>query len=57
MGVPKRKRSKARVNRRRAAQKATAPNLVECPQCHELKVPHRYCLNCGQYDGRVIQNV
>ena len=23
--------------------------LVECPQCHEKKLPHRICLKCGYY--------
>lgn len=37
--------------------KATAPSLVECPQCHELTVPHRLCPKCGQYNGRQVQEV
>ena len=41
MAVPKGKVSKARRNSRNSANfKATAPTLVECPQCHELKAPH-----------------
>ena len=28
-----------------------APTLTECPQCHELKVPHKVCKKCGYYDG------
>ncbi|HBQ26967.1 MAG TPA: 50S ribosomal protein L32, partial [Syntrophomonas sp.] len=30
------------------------PGLVECPQCHELRMPHRACLNCGYYKGKSI---
>lgn len=52
MAVPKNKVSKARRDKRRANWKLTAPNLVECPQCHELKMPHRVCPNCGQYKGK-----
>ncbi|MBF7083569.1 50S ribosomal protein L32 [Desulfallas sp. Bu1-1] len=52
MGVPKRKRSKQRNRQRRAQQKIEAPKLVECPQCHELIVPHRACAECGYYKGR-----
>ncbi|NLK52815.1 MAG: 50S ribosomal protein L32 [Syntrophomonadaceae bacterium] len=55
MGVPARRRSRTRVNRRRATQKSTAPGMVECPQCHELRLPHRMCLKCGHYRGREIQ--
>jgi large subunit ribosomal protein L32 len=31
-----------------------APNLVECPQCHEMKMPHRICPACGYYDGKEV---
>ena len=32
----------------------TSPNLVECPQCHEPKLQHRVCKECGHYNGRVV---
>ncbi|WP_019879477.1 50S ribosomal protein L32 [Succinispira mobilis] len=51
MAVPKRKMSKARRDKRRANWKLTAPGLVECPQCHEPKMPHRVCAACGTYKG------
>ncbi|MDD6762180.1 MAG: 50S ribosomal protein L32 [Clostridiales bacterium] len=54
MAVPKNKVSKARRDKRRANWKLTAPNLVECPQCHALKLPHRVCPECGQYKGKEI---
>lgn len=54
MGVPKRRWSKARTRSRRAHFKLNAPTLVECPQCHEMMMPHRVCKNCGYYDGRRI---
>jgi len=54
MAVPKRRTSKARRNSRRAHWKAKPPKLVECPQCGELKVPHRVCIRCGTYKGREI---
>ena len=57
MAVPKNKVSKARRDKRRANWKLTAPNLVECPQCHTLKMPHRVCPNCGQYKGKEIIKV
>jgi len=28
--------------------------LVECPQCHELKMPHRVCMKCGFYKGQAV---
>ncbi|HKL11789.1 MAG TPA: 50S ribosomal protein L32, partial [Clostridia bacterium] len=41
MAVPKRKISKARRDKRRASNvKMTAPNVIECPQCHEPVLSH-----------------
>ncbi len=55
MAVPKRKTSKARRDKRRASNiKMTAPNLVECPQCHEPKLPHHVCKECGYYKGKEV---
>lgn len=49
MANPKRKWSKARTGARRSQWKLTAPNLVECPHCHSLKLLHRVCKECGHY--------
>ncbi len=58
MAVPKRKTSKARRDKRRAANiKMTAVNVIECPQCHEPTVPHRVCPSCGQYKGQEVISV
>lgn len=54
MAVPKQKTSKQRTNTRFANFKATAPTLVECPHCHEMKQAHRVCKACGFYDGRMV---
>ena len=55
MAVPKRKTSKARRDSRRSANNnLTAPTLVECPQCHELKLTHAVCKKCGYYDGEKV---
>jgi large subunit ribosomal protein L32 len=55
MGNPARKFSKGRRDRRRAQTfTLAAPGLVECPQCHEKKLPHRVCKSCGYYDGKEV---
>ncbi|MBS7335443.1 MAG: 50S ribosomal protein L32, partial [Eubacteriales bacterium] len=28
-----------------------------CPQCHEPKLAHRVCKNCGFYDGKQVVKV
>lgn len=58
MAVPKGKVSKARRNTRNSANfKASAPTLVECPQCHELKAPHTACPKCGVYKNQTVIEV
>ena len=57
MAVPKRKMSKARRDKRRANWKLTVPGLIACSQCHEPKMPHRVCSECGYYDGKEVVKV
>jgi len=54
-----RKTSKSKSRSRRAANMKLKQNLnlVECPNCHQKKLPHRVCSNCGFYDGRDILNI
>jgi large subunit ribosomal protein L32 len=54
MAVPKRKTSKARHNSKHSAWKLEAPEIVECPQCHEPKLPHRVCPSCGYYRSKEV---
>ncbi len=52
MAVPKRKVSKARRDKRRSAVwKLNVPAFSRCPNCGELKVPHKVCGSCGYYNG------
>ncbi len=55
--VPKRRHSKARQAKRRANWKLNMPGNVNCPQCHEPKLPHRVCPECGYYKGKQVLNV
>jgi ribosomal protein L32 len=51
MALPKGKISKARKHSRRANWKLSLPGIVECPQCHKMKLSHRVCKQCGYYKG------
>ena len=51
MATPKGKISKARKHSRQANWKLSAPAIVECPQCHQMKLSHRVCKQCGYYKG------
>jgi large subunit ribosomal protein L32 len=54
MPLPKRRHSNARTRKRRSHDALSVPNLVECPNCHERKLPHRACPACGYYRGREV---
>ncbi|MCE5300337.1 MAG: 50S ribosomal protein L32 [Spirochaetia bacterium] len=51
-----RKPSRSKSRSRRAANQRVKQhiNVVECPQCHQKKMPHRVCGNCGYYAGRDV---
>jgi large subunit ribosomal protein L32 len=52
--LPKRRHSAQRGRKRRTHWKIKAANLTPCPQCKQLKLPHKVCLVCGYYDGRQV---
>jgi large subunit ribosomal protein L32 len=54
MAVPKQRQSHARTHKRRSQHKVTPPSLRYCPRCHEPRLPHRVCPNCGTYAGREV---
>jgi len=54
MPNPKRRHSKARRDKRRAHDALAMPGLSRCPNCQELKSPHRVCPACGYYKGREV---
>ena len=55
MAVPKRKMGRARTHARRSTNdKIAAPARSICPQCGEVKLPHRVCGNCGYYRDREV---
>lgn len=55
MAVPKRKTSRRKRDQRRAQHdKISAPNVVPCPNCGDVMLPHRACPACGYYKGRKV---
>lgn len=52
MAVPKRRKTRSKMRMRRAHWRIGAPTYASCPQCHQPKLPHRVCPNCGYYAGR-----
>ena len=58
MAVPKSKVSKARRDKRRSSHwKLETPMLTKCPKCGELRLSHRFCKECGTYNGREIKEI
>jgi large subunit ribosomal protein L32 len=52
--LPKRKYASARRGERRAHLALAPINVIECPNCHQSRLPHTACPNCGQYRGRQV---
>ena len=57
MANPKRRSSKARRGKRRSHDALSRPARAECPNCGEVKLPHRACPVCGHYRGRKVIEV
>lgn len=59
MGVPKKRTSSMRRDRRRAANNnlRTPVQVILCPKCKEPVLPHRACAACGHYKGREVLKV
>jgi large subunit ribosomal protein L32 len=54
MALPKRKISRSKRDKRRTHKKLSSPQYSTCPQCQEVKLPHRVCMECGYYNGQEI---
>ncbi len=55
MAVPKRRKGRARTHMRRSSHdRISLPSRSICPQCGEVKLPHRVCPNCGYYRNREV---
>ena len=55
MAVPKQRTGRASTHTRRSANdRISATARTVCPQCGEVKLPHRVCPNCGFYKNREV---
>jgi large subunit ribosomal protein L32 len=52
--LPKGRTSRARQGRRRSHDHLNPVALVQCSQCHSLKMSHHVCPTCGTYDGKQV---
>ncbi len=52
MGLPKRRVSKSRRDKRRTGKSLSALAVTICPDCGEPSLPHHACPSCGSYKGR-----
>ncbi|MDO8460964.1 MAG: 50S ribosomal protein L32 [bacterium] len=52
---PKKRHSRQRQGKRRAAIKLAVQKGITCPNCSNITLPHMVCKNCGYYKGREIR--
>jgi large subunit ribosomal protein L32 len=55
--LPKKKYPKARQGKRRSHLALDITALIDCPQCHNPKLPHHACMTCGTYAGREVLKI
>lgn len=51
---PKKRHSRQRQGKRRAAIKLSVSKSVVCPNCQSIILSHTVCKNCGFYKGREV---
>lgn len=51
---PKKRHSRQRQGKRRAAIRLAVAKTVNCPNCQAPILPHKICRNCGYYKGKMV---
>ncbi|MBP6882517.1 MAG: 50S ribosomal protein L32 [Candidatus Levybacteria bacterium] len=51
---PKKRHSRQRQGKRRAAISLSIPRTVKCDNCDNLRAPHTICAQCGYYKGESV---
>ncbi len=54
---PKKRHSRARQGKRRAAIKLGIASFVACPNCKATILPHMICKKCGFYNGKQVLSI
>jgi large subunit ribosomal protein L32 len=54
MAEPKKRTNNSKQGMRRMHDKVAKPDLVFCEKCHEPKIAHQVCYNCGTYDKKEV---
>ncbi len=54
---PKKRHSRARQGKRRAAIHLQTPAFVVCANCKNIILPHKICKKCGFYNGRQVLTI
>ncbi|MEK7287642.1 MAG: 50S ribosomal protein L32 [Elusimicrobiota bacterium] len=55
MANPKSKHTRHRTGIRRGSNwRLAMPELSPCPNCRKPRLPHKVCLACGFYGGRLV---
>ena len=57
MSVPKKKRTKGSVGKRRSHHALKKVVLNKCPKCGQAVKPHTACSFCGSYKGREVLKI
>jgi large subunit ribosomal protein L32 len=54
---PKKRHSRQRQGKRRAAIKLAVAKTVVCPNCQAPILAHQICKHCGYYKGKMVLKI
>ncbi|NGX37695.1 MAG: 50S ribosomal protein L32 [Chlamydiae bacterium] len=54
MAVPRTRTSVSRRNNRRSHHAKKPKNVGKCSNCSGSCLPHKLCMHCGFYSGRLV---
>ena len=57
MAEPKKRHNNSTQGMRRMHDKVMKPALGFCEKCHEPKLAHQVCYNCGTYNKEQVLNI